>query len=166
MKYGSISDEQKRTLDEMDDEFYAKQGSVLLDNSRTSISPGDQQKRMRARILAVMRDPTILASKSDDQEKGEEEKSTLVLQENFRIMFHVMTTDHQLPDLIWNEQTRLELRSSLETELNGTIFTPILCVFFVLLSVLPYIYLIAQLLLLLLLCFSHQDSSLSSDSEG
>ena len=28
--------------------------------------------------------------------------------ENFRIMFHVMTQDHQLPDLIWNEQTRLE----------------------------------------------------------
>ena len=34
-------------------------------------------------------------------------------------MFHVMTKDHQLPDLIWNEQTRLELRSSLEAEING-----------------------------------------------
>lgn len=30
--------------------------------------------------------------------------------ENYRIMFHVMTQDHKLPDLIWNEQTRLELR--------------------------------------------------------
>jgi len=34
--------------------------------------------------------------------------------ENYRIMFHVMTQDHKLPDLIWNEQTRLELRSCLE----------------------------------------------------
>ena len=38
--------------------------------------------------------------------------------ENFRIMFHVITQDHKLPDLIWNEQTRLELRSALEAELK------------------------------------------------
>jgi len=38
--------------------------------------------------------------------------------ENYRIMFHVMTQDHQLPDLIWNEQTRLELRSALESEIK------------------------------------------------
>lgn len=33
-------------------------------------------------------------------------------------MFHVITQDHQLPDLVWNEQTRLELRSTLEAELK------------------------------------------------
>ena len=38
--------------------------------------------------------------------------------ENYRIMFHVITQDHQLPDLVWNEQTRLELRSTLEAELK------------------------------------------------
>lgn len=38
--------------------------------------------------------------------------------ENYRIMFHVMTQDHRLPDLIWNEQTRLELRSTLESEIK------------------------------------------------
>lgn len=32
--------------------------------------------------------------------------------ENYRIMFHMMTQDHKLPDLIWNERTRLELRVS------------------------------------------------------
>ena len=35
--------------------------------------------------------------------------------ENYRIMFHVITQDHKQPDLIWNESTRLELRSALET---------------------------------------------------
>ena len=38
--------------------------------------------------------------------------------ENFRVMFHVMTNDHKMPDLIWNEQTRLELRSAVEAELK------------------------------------------------
>ncbi|KAJ1406558.1 hypothetical protein B484DRAFT_404102, partial [Ochromonadaceae sp. CCMP2298] len=38
--------------------------------------------------------------------------------ENYRIMFHVMTQDHKLPDLIWNEQTRLELRATLEAEIK------------------------------------------------
>lgn len=38
--------------------------------------------------------------------------------ENYRIMFHVLTQDHKLPDLIWNEQTRLELRSTLEAEIK------------------------------------------------
>lgn len=38
--------------------------------------------------------------------------------ENYRIMFHMMTQDHKLPDLIWNEQTRLELRSTLEAEIK------------------------------------------------
>jgi hypothetical protein len=38
--------------------------------------------------------------------------------ENYRIMFHIMTQDHKLPDLIWNEQTRLELRTALESEIK------------------------------------------------
>ena len=38
--------------------------------------------------------------------------------ENYRVMFHVMTNDHKMPDLIWNEQTRLELRTALEAELK------------------------------------------------
>ena len=37
--------------------------------------------------------------------------------ENFRIFFHVLTQDHDLPDLIWSQQTRRELRIALESEL-------------------------------------------------
>ena len=39
--------------------------------------------------------------------------------QNFAIFFHMLTRDHSLPDLIWNEQTRLELRSELELELRN-----------------------------------------------
>ena len=38
--------------------------------------------------------------------------------ENFRIFFHVMTQNHSLPDLIWNQQTRRELRIGLESEIQ------------------------------------------------
>jgi hypothetical protein len=38
--------------------------------------------------------------------------------ENFRIFFHVLTKDHCLPDLIWNQETRRELRVALEAELQ------------------------------------------------
>lgn len=41
------------------------------------------------------------------------------LMENYRIMFHMMTQDHKLPDFIWNEQTRSELRSMLESEVRA-----------------------------------------------
>ena len=47
-------------------------------------------------------------------------KSTSTLkQENFRIMFHAMTQNHELPDLIWNDRTRHELRCALESEINS-----------------------------------------------
>uniref|UniRef100_A0A7S1BP53 J domain-containing protein n=1 Tax=Corethron hystrix TaxID=216773 RepID=A0A7S1BP53_9STRA len=39
--------------------------------------------------------------------------------ENFRIFFHVVTQDHNLPDLLWNQQTRRELRVALEGELQS-----------------------------------------------
>jgi hypothetical protein len=43
--------------------------------------------------------------------------ATSLPQDNFRILFHTMRFDHELPDLIWNRETRNELRTSLEREL-------------------------------------------------
>ena len=37
---------------------------------------------------------------------------------NFRIFFHALIQDHSLPDLIWNQQTRKELRIALETDME------------------------------------------------
>ena len=38
--------------------------------------------------------------------------------DNFSIFFHMLMRDHNLPDLMWNTQTREELRSALEAELR------------------------------------------------
>jgi DnaJ family protein C protein 13 len=42
----------------------------------------------------------------------------IVKDENFRVFFHVLTQDHSLPDLIWSQQTRRELRIALESEIQ------------------------------------------------
>ena len=39
--------------------------------------------------------------------------------ENWRMLFHMIIQNHRIPDLIWNETTRLELRKELETELRN-----------------------------------------------
>lgn len=44
--------------------------------------------------------------------------SQAVGEENFRIFFHVLTQNHSLPDLIWSQQTRRELRIALESEIQ------------------------------------------------
>ena len=64
---------------------------------------GTNVKRLRARMQTA-------------SEKTGEKPGSVVL-ENFRILFHVVTQDHALPDLLWNQQTRRELRISLESEL-------------------------------------------------
>ena len=38
--------------------------------------------------------------------------------ENYVIFFHMIMQDHNLPDLIWNQQTRGELRAALDNELR------------------------------------------------
>ncbi len=37
---------------------------------------------------------------------------------NYRIFFHVLTQDHSLPDLIWNENTRNDLKTALLSEMQ------------------------------------------------
>jgi len=39
--------------------------------------------------------------------------------DNFRIFFHVLSQDHSLPDLIWNQNTRRDLQVALELELRS-----------------------------------------------
>lgn len=39
-------------------------------------------------------------------------------QENFRLLFHMVSLDHETVDMIWNQQTREELRRALYTEIK------------------------------------------------
>lgn len=169
LKHTAISEEHRRNLDEMEEEFY----SNFVANARVAAASGggtalsdkpanDLQMRMRKRISAALKEqpvekviqralhegvsspspsgggagassvvlsenstvsaPLLSAAASSpipaSAAKAASQKSTSNVPENYRIMFHVMTQDHKLPDLIWNEQTRLELRSTLEAEIK------------------------------------------------
>jgi DnaJ family protein C protein 13 len=116
LKHTPISEEHRRNLDDIEEEFYSVYGGGIAGGQQAvaagGVVPGKQQQsstdlltRMRNRLTQALRTPAL-------QESG----ITLPVPGNFRIVFHAMTNDHQLPDLIWNEQTRIELRSSLERE--------------------------------------------------
>ena len=72
------------------------------DNAMESGASGTNTARLRARIAIAHSQPNTKEKKP----------------ENYRIFFHVLTQDHSLPDLIWSQQTRRELRVALETEMQ------------------------------------------------
>jgi len=181
LKHAPITEEHRRALDEIEDDFYAKfaggggqqQGSdggrpravtaVAAAATANAARATDSQARMRKRISAVLKERTLgtrdAASDTGSEDlsgnaattqalvhshgaaggsgpgpgpgggpslalvtaaaKSSSSSAGIQFTENYRIMFHMMTRDHQLPDLIWNEQTRLELRSALETEIRN-----------------------------------------------
>ena len=71
-------------------------------NTMESSASGTNTARLRARIAIAHSQPNTKEKKP----------------ENYRIFFHVLTQDHSLPDLIWSQQTRRELRVALETEMQ------------------------------------------------
>jgi phosphatidylserine/phosphatidylglycerophosphate/cardiolipin synthase-like enzyme len=129
LKHAAITEEHRKNLDEMEEEFYATFGNAKV-STKAKSGASELQMRMRKRIAAALKEHSIdrvqyaaTNATSDTEaapstpltrESGGEKKSP----ENYRIMFHVMTQDHKLPDLIWNEQTRLELRNVLEYEIK------------------------------------------------
>lgn len=185
LKFKAISEEHRKNLDEMEDDFYATFGGANKvvngsgDLSKKVAKINDLQTRMRKRITSVLKEQFIPTQQSLDtiqaaaraqqslnsvtsnqpQQKINSQhvqfqhaipnsntvsamqpalpasipasstvgKAPIKVptnippggaQENYRVMFHMLTQDHKLPDLIWNEQTRLELRSTLEAEIK------------------------------------------------
>jgi len=104
-----LSNLELENLDEMEAGGIEATNTFARVNSTTSSSPtlsaesGTNVSRLRNRIQVA-------------NEKNATSASPIKL-ENFRILFHVITQDHALPDLLWNQQTRRELRISLESEL-------------------------------------------------
>ena len=124
LKFGSISDDQSCNLDQLEEEFYGSRYKQSL-NSPSEASEREEfrspiKSRLRERILAASNSRRTQITVNDIDlmfHNCEEAPEERVNSENFRIMFHAMTQNHSLPDLIWNEQTRLELRDALEMEL-------------------------------------------------
>jgi DnaJ family protein C protein 13 len=80
--------------------------AVTGGNSQPSGAAGTNTARLRSRIAL---------SQASSMNTNNPTKQTA---ENFRIFFHTLTQDHALPDLIWNQQTRRELRIGLESEIQ------------------------------------------------
>ncbi len=74
-------------------------------NFDLSCGAGTNKSRLRQRLK-------ILSCDDDNIYKNSSK-----MNENFRIFFHVLAEDHSLPDLIWNENTRQELKNALKAEL-------------------------------------------------
>jgi len=98
-----LSEEEEHQLDylERGDE---ETDEVLSDSKPTSSSAGTNIDRFRARVRVV--ESTFTESKS-------------LQKDNFRIFFHVLSQDHSLPDLVWNNDTRGDLKDALEMELKS-----------------------------------------------
>jgi hypothetical protein len=124
LQFGALSDEQSANLDKFEEEHYA---AYNTGETELGMIFSPLKSRLRDRIITA----TAHSEGSQPAQGMVDEADALFHNcniessspadlagiENFRIMFHAMTQVHSLPDLIWNEQTRLELREALELEL-------------------------------------------------
>lgn len=80
-------------------------GRAYTDQRSVNAAAGTNTTRLRSRIAK-----SIISSGGSNLKLNK--------QENFRIFFHTLSKDHSLPDLIWNQETRRELRIALESEIQ------------------------------------------------
>jgi DnaJ homolog subfamily C member 13 len=104
---GNISDNYSSTI--QFDEGGDPTVSTASEAARQSGAAGTNTARLRSRIA--------IASATAKNAPGQKDKSKPET-ENFTIFFHTLTKDHSLADLIWNQQTRRELRIALESEIQ------------------------------------------------
>jgi DnaJ family protein C protein 13 len=99
-----LSRMEEEQLDELERDSLEQNVPEVTESGEDSLhrgASGTNTARLRSRITLA----SATASESG------------VRLENFRIFFHVLTQNHNLPDLIWSLQTRRELRIALESEL-------------------------------------------------
>lgn len=99
----SLSSREEEDLDTVD----GFQGGYDAFNGSSCIFDGSGVNKLRFRTKLA------LAKKIRNQRKPRN------AEENFRIFFHMLTQDHSLPDLIWNEDTRSEFKNDVEQTLEA-----------------------------------------------
>jgi hypothetical protein len=148
LKYSAISEDQRFVLDQLEEDFYAAfsgfRNSINKSNSsamhtrmrkRIAVALKEQPLFDRNAVIAAapsssadstassanpQNAPTLnTAPPSSNISSSTATAGPSKQPENYRVLFHMITRNHKLPDLIWNDQTRLELRSALETELKS-----------------------------------------------
>jgi DnaJ homolog subfamily C member 13 len=80
--------------------------SIMSSIAQSTGAAGTNTARLRSRIALAQ--ASAINSHIQNQQPPE----------NFRVFFHTLTQNHALPDLIWNQQTRRELRIGLESEIQ------------------------------------------------
>jgi len=103
----SRAEEEQLDVIEQDimEENIPEQGKRSIGSDQMTGAAGTNTARLRSRIALARATSSHGALESQTQE-------------NFRIFFHTLTQDQNLPDLIWNQQTRRELRIGLESEIQ------------------------------------------------
>ena len=91
--------------DAIKEHFLEENESTVDNDDHPTGAAGTNTARLRSRIALAR-----AASKHGTQNQE--------CPENFRVFFHTLTQDQTLPDLIWNQQTRRELRIGLENEIQ------------------------------------------------
>jgi hypothetical protein len=111
---GNISDNYSSTVtfDETSGDSVVPTASEAASQSGAA---GTNTARLRSRI-ALANNISIQGGQQQQSSNSNAPRSNQ--SENFRIFFHVLTKDHSLADLIWNQQTRRELRIALESEIQ------------------------------------------------
>lgn len=97
-----LSEEEEHQLDYLE-HGEEETDEVPNDSKLASRSAGTNIDRFRARVKVI-------------ESASTESKS--LQKDNFRIFFHVLSQDHSLPDLVWNKDTRIDLKDRLEIELK------------------------------------------------
>ena len=97
----------------------AKRRIAALDENAAGAKRGFWGQRIedveKTRNMAAAAAAAVSAAQAMVKAKIEGESGK---EENFAVFFFQMTQDHTMPDLIWNQQTRGELRAALEAELR------------------------------------------------
>lgn len=119
----TLSEMESRNLDEMEENRFNQSNEESYPNNQDMLlmSGSANSKRMSLRLKMTQTLNPDLCNASSSFRKNHKDDQNIVSkdeQENFRILFHVLTQDHALPDLIWNINTRNELRLALLNELT------------------------------------------------
>ncbi|EEY68023.1 uncharacterized protein PITG_18094 [Phytophthora infestans T30-4] len=114
----------KSSVDGTSKSLHAANNSRHEAKSRTS-SSHDPAPRLRKRDVALSFLGALSGKKSPSQHGIKSSKGrhramsrSARAQENFRLLFHMLSLDHETVHMIWNKQTREELRSALFVEIK------------------------------------------------
>lgn len=112
LKMPPLSRAEEEQLDAIEQD--AVEENIPEESEKNSNGNNDQMTGASGTNTARLRSRIGLARASSNHVSSQSQET----RENFRVFFHTLTQDQNLPDLIWNQQTRRELRIGLESEIQ------------------------------------------------